>query len=99
METMMILTVAAIWTAVLATAIAGVYLVRKIGEIEARKLDTVAFEEYLIYSRRKGNVVDISGEIKVRYLGREFQITRIGIDFLNDGGKLEIGAEPVERSE
>lgn len=52
---MMILTVAAIWTAVLATAIAGVFLVRKIGEIEARKLDTEAFEEYLIYSRRKGN--------------------------------------------
>lgn len=28
---------------------------RKIGEIEARKLDTEAFEEYLIYLRRKDN--------------------------------------------
>ena len=55
METMMILTVAAIWTAVLATAIAGVFLVRKIGELEARKLDTEAFEEYIAYLRRKDN--------------------------------------------
>ena len=28
---------------------------RKIGELEARKLDTEAFEEYLIYLRRKDN--------------------------------------------
>lgn len=50
------------------------------------------------YVSRTANNVDISGEIKIRYLGREFQITRIGIDFLNDGGELKIGAEPVERS-
>ncbi|MBR2587537.1 hypothetical protein IKE71_04180 [Candidatus Saccharibacteria bacterium] len=47
METVLILTVAAIWGIMVAMSVAAVFLIKRIGEIEARKVDEEEFLEAL----------------------------------------------------